>query len=478
MKLHQLNSSSANRQGPSTRSMFSLRAAFAGLALVACAGDVVDLGTGPLDGPEVGSCEDGVQNGEEAGVDCGGSCSSVCFDEPCMCATSDALEPLTCFAPEAGGGAFPPKLSADGTTAAFTMCQGSGPCRAYYWTADTGRQPLPALDEEVHVTAISADGHSMLLSTRPIGDGLGSFEVVWHRRGGASISTGLLGGGVGPGFGPGTLLSEDGSVVIGVTRDETTGAAHLVRWSEAGGIELLGSFGTTPAPGVFGDIDVKLRAMTPDASLVVGEAQGTDSQRSFRWTEADGLVRGLDNFAGAEYGGVIHALSRDGSSFAGLAFTGDTRGPHVFHSTPTGAFLDLGPTDRNGSDSNMMALSDDGFVLAGTLLDDRGIYQGTYPFRSTEQSGMQPLRNDGGEAFGERFISGDGSVIVGGSGFENMLLWTERGRLSLDGRPESRRWELGPAAALSHDGDVAVGMGQCGGVPAFYRAVLSNWNSD
>ncbi|MEM9860598.1 MAG: hypothetical protein AAF938_03180, partial [Myxococcota bacterium] len=68
------------------------RGVFAGLVLLLACGDAVDPGDGSLD---AASCVDGVQNGDETDVDCGGTCRAC--DIGLRCAMNADCESLVCM---------------------------------------------------------------------------------------------------------------------------------------------------------------------------------------------------------------------------------------------------------------------------------------------------------------------------------------------------------------------------------------------
>jgi uncharacterized membrane protein len=226
-------------------------------------------------------------------------------------------------------------------------------------------------------------------------------------------------------------VSADGSVVVGAIRGG--GATRAVRWTEAGGAEILVQAGDA-------------RGVSDDGSVVVGTMESGSG--GFRWSRAEGVVD-LGGIAGAAFPySAPNDVSADGSVIVGQAFSGAAF--EAFRWTATGGMVALG--DLVSSDqrsSTAYAVSADGSVVAGSSFSTGDA------FRWTRETGMialgwgsPPLRQ--GEAFD---VSADGSVIVGGY---PAFRWTEvEGAVPI---PDMVSCECtGWASGVSSDGSIVVG---------------------
>jgi uncharacterized membrane protein len=410
-----------------------------------------------LDGVcQAATCDDGVRNGEEEGVDCGGTsncgpCLTLCHAD---CAVSDTLIPMGCdpSAPR-GGIASLPQSNDDGSIIAFDTCDYDSRCSTTYFTLEDGPRPLEVTSGGIF-SGISADGQVVLVSPQVE---LGAESLLFSPDG-SSVTTGMA-----PRL---ALLSADGSVV-GVNRS-TNGAFNLLRLPRGG---EQGSLGELP----FGDF--LFTGATPDASVIVGYST-SDTYKPFRYTEDGGLMVGLDSLPEGADGAAISALSRDGQSFAGVISRGSDR-LSVFRWTQVEGIVELMPVApaTPSIDALGMAFSDDGSVLV--FSGETNAAAGAFgAFRWTREGGSDSLTPNVQST--AALISGDGRVIIGkGSETDdfNAFYWK-------DGRPRSiratleglgvdlRGWRLDTPLALSRDGRVAMGFGQCGEKNTMYRLVL------
>jgi hypothetical protein len=407
-----------------------------------------------------GSCTDAVRNGDETGIDCGGSACSACPGTACSCARSPSLVALGCEGAEAGSDRFDgvtPKMSDGGGAVAFDWCDARG-CRPSLWTEEAGTVALlPSPPSGSTVVGITGDGQQVLLSP-PLGLGA---EALSYSANGIATATGLRPSPV--------LLSAEGSVV-GVTVS-ALGSSNLMRWSQAAGLEMLGVL-------PFDANQIVLHATTPAASLIVGAADSGSGPQPFRWTEAGGLVLGLDELPSAANGATITAVSRDGSSFAGVLHDG-ANAIGVFHWSEVGGLVELGRT-QSLFGSRVM-LSDDGAVVAGTL---EGGQMSPAAVRWNQASGAVPLTPSILSAALD--MSGDGSIIIGqpqdysADPVSNppLFVWsTQQGARDLRTALEASGvdfagWELYGSAWLSRDGRFATGYGSCAGRNTVFRVAV------
>jgi len=101
-------------------------------------------------------------------------------------------------------------------------------------------------------------------------------------------------------------------------------------------------------------------AASGDGSVVVGESDGTNGTRAFRWDAAGGMVNlGTLTGGSSSYGGGV---SGDGSVVVG--YSTSTNGARAFRWDATGGMVDLGVL-TGGSYSIGYDVSDDGSVVVG-----------------------------------------------------------------------------------------------------------------
>jgi probable HAF family extracellular repeat protein len=194
--------------------------------------------------------------------------------------------------------------------------------------------------------------------------------------------------------------------------------------------------------------------VSADGSVVVGMAFNAAGQwRAFRWTEAGGMQE-LGTLGGAQSGAT--GVSADGSVVVGWAYNaaGQLR---AFRWTEAGGMQELGTLGGYWSEAH--GVSADGSVVVGKAVNAAGQWRA---FRWTAARGMQDLGTLGGdwsEAWG---VSADGSVVVGISGGRAFRWTAARGMEDLNTTYASLltngSW-LGEAHAISPDGRYIVGQG-------------------
>jgi uncharacterized membrane protein len=461
------------------------------LLLTACSGSAVDLGHGPLGSAEppstpsardVASCE--------SGIDChDGQCAS-CFLETCLCNSSDDISVLGCTG--AGAVASAPVMSDDAQAVAFEVCLSPELCRAFYWSAATGRQEIRTETAgRAWPFGISGDGQHVLLITAA-GDAEDATAWVYRPDGSLTV-TGVQSPPLNAYYWhyPNPIRMSAGGAVIGATASPD-GGHQLARWTEERGLELLAALSGSEEHNPIGLPEwvyfTDISATTPDGSTIVGRHSpegGPDSGVSwtpFLWTDAGGLALAPGPLPETAQGALATAVSRDGSTLAGYIGNSEPReggvaDVNVFRWTQQEGFLELGPAGTQHGNDARVALSDDGSVVVAVLADGlpngsgAALERASLPYRWTEQSGAEALANEPHYGFPTPFLSGDGVFVLG-----NRAPGDEYSLVASPGfeTPEPpRRFEHGWVAALSRDGQVAAATGKCGGVDAVYRWNLS-----
>lgn len=393
------------------------------------------------------TCADGVHNGDELDVDCGGSCGRCPVRlEPCDCPSSERLQPLAC----GGIDLWRSFSSADGETLVYAQN-----AYTYAWTAATG----PVLrHENADVIGLSADGQTLLLEVHPSGA-----TELWKPDQPALA----LPGGSPLGF------SADGRAVLFF--DESTKTSAL--WRDGLSLDVGARQG---------DWFVFARALSADGSAVVGTHYRNDEiapyQLPFRWTEAQGLTIVEPLPPTANHGTAV-VTSRDGSVVAGWVWAGsDDSVSSIFRWTAELGAVEIAPGGI-GAGGALVAplLSDDGAVVVGTLGAGNG-REITRSFRWSEAEGLSLLGGETAPPSVASLVSADARIIVGyllpDADTLSLFVWTaNRGLRTLpaalaDAGADVGNWTFESASALSADGRVLYGMGRCGSQRAAYRAVL------
>src|SRR5207247_713804 len=147
--------------------------------------------------------------------------------------------------------------------------------------------------------------------------------------------------------GPGAITS-DGAVVVGFGL-AGSGETHAFQWA-AGGTTDLGTL----------DVETRIYKMNAAGTAVIGSVAPQLFPHAFRWTEAGGLVD-LGTFGGGYTD--ARAATADGAVIVGSSGTSSGEG-HVFRWTESEGMTDLGTL--GGSDSSGAEfLSADGTVIVG-----------------------------------------------------------------------------------------------------------------
>lgn len=342
----------------------------------------------------------------------------------CLCAAAIASASLFTFVATAEADPFiqrleenPSDISADGSV---VVGQG-GSEQPFRWTEGEGAEYLdPILGPGLEIRffreakAVSADG--------VIAVGWGGFidaaidptdaEVVAFRwsPGGVTILDPHLGDGIDTWAND---VSGDGSVIVGLSGDFSSGSEEAFLWTAGRGIVPLGDL-----PG--GDYRSTARGISADGSVVVGLGQSADGREAFRWTEMGGMV-GLGDLPGGEVDSWANDVSADGSVIVGGGQSADGR--EAFRWTEGGGMVGLGDLPGGEFNSGALAVSADGAYVVGVGSSAAGgeafVWNATYGMH-----GLKALLENAGvdmsdwtlfDATGVAVV-GDELIIVGNGG--------------------------------------------------------------
>jgi probable HAF family extracellular repeat protein len=294
-----------------------------------------------------------------------------------------------------GVNSFATDVSGDGKVIVGWSGFENGSVRAWRWTAATGLVDIGDLGggaAEAH--AVSADGNTIVgrswdasqqqtafrwragLGMQPVpileasdvsGDGsvVIGFAIRWTEAGGSELL---------PNFGGGSTFaeatSEDGSIITGSSvKDASCGfrfgptCHRAFRWTRAGGLQDIGHLGGLESVG---------RGMNPTGSVIVGESRNKDLWwNAFRWTASSGMVN-MKTLGGPQ--SAAYDASSDGSVIVGKSLTtSSTASERAFRWTSNRQMQDLKRELLDHGVSSVQnwtlmwarAVSNDGTVIAG-----------------------------------------------------------------------------------------------------------------
>ncbi|MCQ4312327.1 autotransporter domain-containing protein [Pseudomonas stutzeri] len=287
-------------------------------------------------------------------------------------------------------------LSADGSVAAGTAFTRGGGAVAFRWTTGAGIESLSSLGGVSSLAhAISADG-KVIVGASDLANGE-QRAVRWTTQGVTDLGT-LAGGSDSYALATNT----DGAVVVGGSL--VSGHAHAFRWTN-GVMSDLGTLG--------GSYSIA-SAVSASGQTVAGESYNSLGQaRAFVWT-TESAMRDIGTLGGTRT--YFADLSSDGTAVVGASDTGTAT--HAYRWTASSGISSLGTLGDNGSWA--FAVNADGSVVVGEF--DLG--QRNRGFRWTQETGMQTIEQWLGAsevnidpsssqvAYAEA-VSDDGSVVAG-----------------------------------------------------------------
>ncbi|HJU03567.1 MAG TPA: putative Ig domain-containing protein, partial [Nitrospiraceae bacterium] len=313
---------------------------------------------------------------------------------------------------------------------------------------------------------VSADGLVV------VGHGIGTSGLEasrWTAAGGmVSLTPGVNG--------QATATSGDGSVVVGSKQN------HAFRWTAAGLVDL----GALPSGSASRALDV-----SADGAVVVGSGNTVTAfglplgQQAFRWTQAGGM-QSLGSLrvtsGGPPAPSEATAVSADGSVIVGWGVN-DNGVRQVFRWTASTGMVGVPIIN-----AEQLAVSADGSVIVGRMIAGTdGLYDA---FRWSQASGLEVLPGLGGVLLDSRSVatdvSTDGTRVIGraASPSDNeAVIWqrvngawmvrTVENILATDFGVDVSQWRLNVAEGITPDGRTIVGSGSnpING-PEAWRAVL------
>ncbi|HKO92807.1 MAG TPA: hypothetical protein VJU61_16745 [Polyangiaceae bacterium] len=238
--------------------------------------------------------------------------------------------------------------------------------------------------------------------------------------------------------------SSDGAVLLGCREG-------LVRWTESTGTQRVGD--GCEFVGMFS-------SRTGDVVVSHVDDLG-DRRRPFLWTESSGVSFLVPEDAPASRT-YVSFMNERGDVLAGAARVSGQPQWRGFRWTPALGMQDLADLAGVPEDADVMptGISADGRVIVGKV-SESGQLRGrrspgrgrVWPFRWTEETGMQDICADEGGA-SPSFLSASGDVVIGALG-SGVFRWTE----------ETGCADLGAEVLLSSvafDGDLLLGVNEEG----------------
>jgi probable HAF family extracellular repeat protein len=226
-------------------------------------------------------------------------------------------------------------------------------------------------------------------------------------------------------------------------------------WSVAAPVGFL-RLGDLPG----GTYSSEAAAISADGSTVVGLSYSNLGRGVFRWTAETGMVR-------LPYGSStqVRDVSADGNVIVGTGLTND--GYRAFRWIASVGEVPMTTPPSIGVFTDAWAVSDDGSVIAGRMLNKNGNSEAVRWSAATGTVGLGDLPGNssfpGSDFLSEGFgISGDGNLVTGWSNtYSGMeaFQWTQTGGIDGIGDLPGSSFHSGGIDA-SYDGSVIVGLGR------------------
>lgn len=243
--------------------------------------------------------------------------------------------------------------------------------------------------------------------------------------------------------------NQDGSVVVG----SMTSPPHAFRWTEADGLQDLGTLPGCTTSDAFG--------VSADGNAVVGRSICASGSIPWIW-DAIGGMRSLGALDDATQGSA-RAISRDGSVVVGFS------GTHAFRWTAQDGMQDISPALSADAWAEANATNADGSVVVGRY-GSPGVGARPLQFRWTAATGLADLPSAewGATSPGNALAIDGAATRIYGSLFmflQDASLWSAAsGTIKLVDYAQAQGldlsdWMLDEVVAASDDGDVLAGIG-------------------
>ena len=341
-----------------------------------------------------------------------------------------------------------------------------------------GLGDLPGGSTASFARGVSSDGN-VVVGVGNYNNGFGGEEAFRWTSAAGIVGLGDLPGSIASSFAQD--VSADGAVVVGLS--QSAAGQEAFRWTASEGMVGLGDFAT-------GSFSSQATAVSADGSVVVGNGNpgpGPLNALAFRWTSATGLVALGALPSGGSQGNEAFDVSADGTVIVGRSSNSSGVGTEAFRWTNATGMVGFGGLLGAIVDSEALAVSADSTVVVGLALNTNGQDEA---FRWTASGGMVGLGMLPGDNFSVAFeVSGDGSLVLGVSGFiggttatSQPFIWDAvNGMRSLTSLLAAdvglgtslAGWTLNNVTGVSVDGRVIVGDGtNPTGQREAWRAVL------
>jgi probable HAF family extracellular repeat protein/uncharacterized repeat protein (TIGR03803 family)/YVTN family beta-propeller protein len=298
-------------------------------------------------------------------------------------------------------------MNASGQVVGYSTIAGEAEAHAFFWTPTAGMIDLGTLGGP-YSSAIAVNDAGQVLGSSWLDASGKSHAFLWSATTGM-IDVGTLPGASSTAFSEAVALNGSGQVVGFTTAASAQGAhAHAFRWTQAGGMIDLGTFGG------FWSYPTAIN----DAGQVIGYAHyytgDVSNDNAFLWTETSGLAN-LGTLGGnSSYAWALNASGQ----VVGDSAIADDLAIHPFSWTQAGGMTDLGTL--NGALHSTARVINAAGQVAGT--SNRGL------FLWSATTGMVDLGTAGFGLVSPMALNRNDFIVGNGSSRTNelstALLWT------------------------------------------------------
>jgi probable HAF family extracellular repeat protein len=222
---------------------------------------------------------------------------------------------------------------------------------AFIWRADSSMRQVSNTQHVITANAISADGTTVV--GRATSSQMYTEPFIWSESTGLRLLGNLT---LDPVGGQADDVSDDGSVVVGVTSTSQLTSFEAFRWTAHSGMVGLGHL-----PGGF-PVSVAL-AVSGDGKVIVGQSDSANGSEAFRWNEVEGMV-GIGDLPGGEFQSLAYDVSANGQVIIGTGFS-STIFEEAFRWDSVQGMIGLGHLPDTYNRSFPLGISPDGNVIVG-----------------------------------------------------------------------------------------------------------------